>query len=155
MLKIYFQQIWNRVLLTLWPCCTMHHQNLFILYSLTIYSFPPFLSLWQPSLSCFWIQLHFFFPLFPLPCFFKVFTVYKSCLYVTPWAAAHQASLSITVSWSLPKFICIASVMPFNHLILCCLISPSAINLFQHQGLFQWVGCLYQVSQVLEFQLQH
>ena len=52
----------------------MHHQNLFILYSLTIYSFPPFLSLWQPSLSCFWIQLHFFFPLFPLPCFFKVFT---------------------------------------------------------------------------------
>ena len=82
-------------------------------------------------------------------------SVSKSCLFVTPWTAAHQASLTLTISWSLPKFICIASVMPFNHLILCCLLSPSAINLFQHQGFFRWVGCLYQVSQVLEFQLQH
>ena len=84
----------------------------------------------------------FFFLYSHCPAFLKFshisgLSVYKSCLYVTPWAAAHQASLSITVSWSLPKFICIASVMPFNHLILCCLISPSAINLFQHQGLFQ------------------
>ena len=70
MLKIYSQQISKRVLLTLWPCCTIHHQNLFVLYSLTIYSFPPFFSLWQPSFYCFWIQLHFFF-LSPLPCFFK------------------------------------------------------------------------------------
>ena len=33
--------------------------------------------------------------------------------------------------------------------------SPSALNLFQHQGLFKWVSSLHQVAKVLEFQLQH
>ena len=33
--------------------------------------------------------------------------------------------------------------------------SPPALNLSQHQGLFQWVTSLYQVAKVLEFQLQH
>ena len=33
--------------------------------------------------------------------------------------------------------------------------SPSAFNLSQHQGLFQWVSLLNQVAKVLEFQLQH
>ena len=37
----------------------------------------------------------------------------------TPWTAAHQASLSITNSQSLPKLMSIQSVMPSNHLILC------------------------------------
>ena len=38
---------------------------------------------------------------------------------MTPWTAGCQASLSLTIiSWSLPKFISIASVMPSNHLIL-------------------------------------
>ena len=40
-------------------------------------------------------------------------------LFVTPWTAAHQASLSITNSWSLPKLMFIESVMPSNYLILC------------------------------------
>ena len=40
-------------------------------------------------------------------------------LFVTPWTAAHQASLSITNSWSLPKSMSIELVMPSNHLILC------------------------------------
>ena len=40
-------------------------------------------------------------------------------MFVTPWTAARQASLSLTISWSLPKFMSIESVMPFNHLILC------------------------------------
>ena len=40
-------------------------------------------------------------------------------LFVTPWAAAHQASLSITNSWSLLKLTSIQSMMPSNHLILC------------------------------------
>ena len=40
-------------------------------------------------------------------------------LFVTPWTAAQQASLSITKSWSLLKLMSIESVMPFNHLILC------------------------------------
>ena len=33
--------------------------------------------------------------------------------------------------------------------------SPPALNLSQHQGLFQWVGSSHQVAEVLEFQLQH
>ena len=40
-------------------------------------------------------------------------------LFATPWTAAHQASLSITNSWSLLKLMSIESVMPPNHLILC------------------------------------
>ena len=40
-------------------------------------------------------------------------------LFGTPWTAAHQASLSITNSWSPPKPMSIESVMPSNHLILC------------------------------------
>ena len=44
-------------------------------------------------------------------------------LFVTPWIAAHQASLSFTVSWSLLKFMSIKSVMPSNRLILCCSFS--------------------------------
>ena len=46
---------------------------------------------------------------------------------MTPWTAAHQASLSITNSWTLPKFMSIVSVMPFNLLILChpLLLLPS------------------------------
>ena len=41
-------------------------------------------------------------------------------LFVTPWTAARQASLSITNSQSLLKLISIESMMPSNHLILCC-----------------------------------
>ena len=40
-------------------------------------------------------------------------------LFVTPWIAAHQASLSTTNTWSLLKLISIVSVMPSNHLIFC------------------------------------
>ena len=38
---------------------------------------------------------------------------------MTPWTAAHQASLSFTISWSLHKLIPIESMMPSNQLILC------------------------------------
>ena len=41
-------------------------------------------------------------------------------LFVTPWTAAHQASLSITNSRSSPKLTSIKSVMPSSYLILCC-----------------------------------
>ena len=40
-------------------------------------------------------------------------------LFATPWTAAHQASLSFTISQSLLKLMSIESVMPPNHLILC------------------------------------
>ena len=48
-------------------------------------------------------------------------------LFATPWTATHQASPSITYSWNLPKLKPIESVMPSNHLILCCplLLLPS------------------------------
>ena len=48
-------------------------------------------------------------------------------LFVTPWTAAHQASLSFTISQSLLKLMSIESLMPSNHLILCCplLLLPS------------------------------
>ena len=40
-------------------------------------------------------------------------------LFVTQWVATHQASLTLTISWSLLKLISIESMMPSNHLILC------------------------------------
>ena len=51
-------------------------------------------------------------------------------LFATPWAAAHQASLSFTTSWSLLRPMSIASVMPSSYLILCCplLLLPSIFS---------------------------
>ena len=63
-------------------------------------------------------------------------------LLVTPWTAAHQASLSIISSWSLLKLMSIASVMPSNHLILCrsFLFPPSifpSIRVFSNELVLQ------------------
>ena len=41
-------------------------------------------------------------------------------LFAVPWTVACQASRSLTISQSLPKFMSIESVIPSNHLILCC-----------------------------------
>ena len=68
-------------------------------------------------------------------------------IFVTPWTAARQASLSITNSWSPPKPMSIVSVMPSNHLILCCLLflPPSifpSIRVFSSESvLFRWPKC--------------
>ena len=49
-------------------------------------------------------------------------------LFAAPWTVAHQASLSITNSWSLLKLMSTESVMPSNHCILCChLLFPPSI----------------------------
>ena len=49
-------------------------------------------------------------------------------LFATAWTVACQAFLSITNSWSTPKPMSIESVMPSNHLILCCpLLFPPSI----------------------------
>ena len=48
-------------------------------------------------------------------------------LFATPWTAAHQTSLSITNSQSLLKHKSTESVMPPNHLILCCPLLPPSI----------------------------
>ena len=60
-------------------------------------------------------------------------------IFVTPWTAAHQASLSITNSWSPPKLMSTESVMPSNHLILCrlLLLLPSifpSIRVFSNES---------------------
>ena len=76
-------------------------------------------------------------------------------LFSTPWIAAHQGSLSIINSRSSPKLMCIKSVMPSSHLILCrpfLLLPP---NPSQRQGLFQWVNSSHEVAKVLEFPPQH
>ena len=76
-------------------------------------------------------------------------------LFATPWTAAHQASLSITNSWSCLKFVSIMVMMPSNHLILCrlLLIPPSifpSIRVFSNKSAL----CI-RWPNVLEFQLQH
>ena len=60
-------------------------------------------------------------------------------LFVIPWTAAYQASLSITNSWSLLKLMSIDSVMPSNRLILChpLLLPPSifpGIRIFSNES---------------------
>ena len=75
--------------------CIQKGMNLFLLINIIKYSCP---LRWVinsvQSLSCVW-------------------------LFANPWTAAHQASLSITNSWSPPKPMSIESVMQSNHLILC------------------------------------
>ena len=58
----------------------------------------------------------------------------------TLWTTAHQASLSLTISWSLRKLMSTELVMLSNHLILCSSPSSPAFNLSQHQSLFQRVS---------------
>jgi len=77
-------------------------------------------------------------------------------LFVTPWTAVWQASLSITNSQSLLKL----NVLRVNDAIQPShppsSSSPPAFNLSQHQGLFQWVSSSHLWSaKVLELQLQH
>ena len=60
-------------------------------------------------------------------------------LFATPWTTAHQASLSTTNSRSSLKLMSIESVMPSNHLILCCpfLLLPSifpSIRVFSNES---------------------
>ena len=55
-------------------------------------------------------------------------SVSRSCpLFAAPWTAAHQASLSFTISWSLFKLMSIQLLRPSNHLVLChpLLLLPS------------------------------
>ena len=76
-------------------------------------------------------------------------------LFTTPWTAALQASLSLTISWTLPKFMSTALVMASDHLTLChhLLLLPSifpSIRVFSNE-----LTNLHQVAKVLELQLQH
>ena len=83
---------------------------------------------------------------------YSVQLVSRVRLFVTPWTAAPQASLSITNSRSSPKPMSGDAIQPSPPLLSP---SPPALNLSQHQGLFKWVRSLHQVAKVLELQLQH
>ena len=68
-----------------------------------------------------------------------------------PWIAACQASLSVTNSWSSPKLMCIESVMPSSHLILCRPLSSwpqslPASGSFPMSQHFTWGGQSIGVS---------
>ena len=98
-------------------------------------------NLW--FLECCW-QL--FFP----HCVVVVVFQWLSCvlLFVTPWTAALQASLSFTISWHLLKLMRIQSVMPSNNLILCNtrLLLPSifpSIRIFSKEPVFHIKGPKY------------
>ena len=74
-------------------------------------------------------------------------------LFATPWTAAHQASLSFTISWSLLKLMSIESMMSCNHLILChpfsCLQSFPLSGAQPYHSLTIWAS--YQTSLFLSF----
>ena len=94
-----------------------------------------------------WCFFLFFFPLFftslSISCdslqFSSVQSLSRVWLFVTPWIAARQASLSITNSWSSLKLTSIESVMPSSHLILCCPLfllppNPPSIRDVSHES---------------------
>ena len=126
---------------------------------------------------CIYSIMHYYKPLFSLlkglPLFFK--SVFMFCLkyrfqiymyqfssvqplshvwlFVTPWTAARQASLSITNSRSLLKLMSIESVLPSNHLILCrpFLLLPSifpSIRVFSNESVLciRWAKYCVSVS---------
>ena len=91
------------------------------------------------------------FPLYMISVISSVELLSLIRLFATPWTAAHQASLSITNTWSLLKLMSIELVMPSNHLILChpLLLQPpffSSIIVFSNESALQ-------VPKALEFQL--
>ena len=92
---------------------------------------------------------------FSPPQFSSVQLFSRVWLFETPWAAALQASLSITTSQNLLKLMSIKSVTPSNHLILCCplLLPPSifpSIRIFSNES----VLCI-RWPKYWEFQLHH
>ena len=97
---------------------------------------------WIPS---FWMTMEFFAAV--------VQSLSRVRLFTTPWTAERRASLSLSLSQSLPKFVSIESVMPSNHLILChpllllLSIFPS-IRVFSNK-------LALQVAKVSELQFQH
>ena len=76
-------------------------------------------------------------------------------LFVTLWIAAHQVSLSLTISWSVPKFMSIASAMPSSHLILWCPLLVLPLIFSSIRDFSKWVSCSHQMTKIPELQLPH
>ena len=71
--------------------------------------------------------------------FSSVQSLSRVWLFATPWITAHQASVSITNSWSSLRHSSIKSVMPSNNLILCCPLLflptiPPSIRVFSNES---------------------
>ena len=89
----------------------------------------------------------FLIPFMTLRQFSSVQSLSHVWLFVTPWTAVGQASLSITNSWTLLKLMSIESVMASNHLILCCplLLLPSvfpSIKVFPYESVLHIVSLI-------------
>ena len=109
------------------------------------------MSMWSQS-----FLFHFLvFDEFPLSSSSLVQSLSCVQIFATPWTAAHQASLSFTNSQSLLKLMSTELVMLSSPSHPLPPSFPFAINLSQHQGLFQRVSSLHEMAKVLEFQLQH
>ena len=72
---------------------------------------------------------------------------------MTPWTAVYQASLSFTISRSLLKRMSMESVMPSNHLVLCCPFL--LLHKIPASACFLMSQLLPQEAKVLELQLLH
>ena len=113
------------------PSCNICNMTILrfvnLIYLHLLWIFPPSFSFFPLSSNINWISI--------------VVVQSLSCvqLFVTPWTAAHQGSLSFTISQSLLKFMSIESVTLSDHLILCCpllllpLIFPS-IRVFSSES---------------------
>ena len=99
-------QVFNHFLGNLIIYSRFHKENCLSLYDFFFFSFS-------------------FHSLFSFGCCCSVLS--QVCLFAILWTAAHWASRSFTISWSLHKLMSIESVMPSNHLILCrpILLLPS------------------------------
>ena len=100
------------------------HSHMLILF-LVFFKEPPYCSPW-------WLfHSH--------QAFSSVQSLSRVQLFASPWIAAHQASLSITDSQSLPKLLSIESVMPSSHCILCRPLLllppiPPSIGIFSNES---------------------
>ena len=101
---------------------------------------PPLLLFLSLSNSVFASLCLFFLTSFFSVCIRSVQSLSHVRLFVIPWTAAHQASLSITNSLSLLKCMSVELVMPSNHLILChpLLLPPSILpNIFSNESVLR------------------
>ena len=74
-------------------------------------------------------------------------------LFVTPWTAAPQASLSLIISQFAQVHVhCIGDAIQPSHSLMPS--PPPTLNLSRHQGLLKWVGCSHQVTKMLHLQHQ-
>ena len=85
--------------------------------------------------------------------FSSVQSVSRVQISASPWTAAHQASHHQPLEFTQTHVHRVGDAIQPSHPL--SFPYPPALNLSQHQGLFQWINSSHQVAKVLEFQLQH